>query len=269
MKVSVIMAVYNGDKYVNDAIESILNQTYQDIEFIIIDDGSNDKSFKIIKNWAEKEKRIKLIQNPVNIGLTRSLNIAIKFCRGDFIARQDADDISLPYRLEKQIDFLTKNKEFAFCGCNSIRKQNKNQDFIFNFEFNEIEKNLIVENCFIHPSILIRTDILRKYGVYNESYYYSQDYELWSRLIYKYKLKAKNLSEKLIIMNIPSKKFYKKYLRKFFIQRINTIRTQFKYIKFAPYKFKAIFSLFIRMIEIVFLSHLIGFFIVFLKNFNI
>ncbi len=262
------MAVYNGEQYVDKAIKSIINQTYQNIEFIIIDDSSNDNSFKIIKKWADNEKKIKILKNSINIGLTKSLNKAIKICQGDFIARQDADDVSLPSRLEKQVDFLKKNKYFAFCGCDSIRKQNKNQNLIYYFDYNEIEKNLIVENCFIHPSILIRTSILKTYGAYDESYYYGQDYELWCRLIYKYKLKAKNLHDKLIIMNIPSKKFYKKYLKKFLTQRINTVKTQFKYIKFTQYKFKAVISVFIRLLEIISLSHVIGFFIELLKKFN-
>lgn len=268
MKVSVIMAVFNGEKYVDKAIESILNQTHKDIEFIIIDDGSNDNTFIKIKKWADREKKIEIIKNPTNIGLTKSLNKAIKICQGVFIARQDVDDVSLPFRLEKQIGFLLKNQDFAFCGCNSLRKQNKNQNLIFNFEYNEILKNLIVENCFIHPSILIRTSILKEYGIYDESFYYGQDYELWCRFIYKYKLKAINLEEKLIILNIPSTKFHKKTSKKFLIQRINTIKTQIRYVKFTQNKVKAILSILIRMIEIISLSHIIGFFIKFLKNFD-
>ena len=268
MKVSVIMAVYNGENYVDKAIQSIINQTHQDIEFIIIDDGSTDNTYIKIKNWAKKEQRIKIIKNLNNIGLTKSLNNAIRICKGDFIARQDVDDVSLPSRIEKQIDFLMRNKEFAFCGCNCTRKQNKNQTLLFNFEYGELKKNLIVENCFIHPSILIRTKILKKYGYYDEYYYYGQDYELWCRLFYKYNLKAKNLEEKLIILNIPSTKFHKKTSKKFLIQRINTIKTQIRYVKFTQNKVKTILSILIRMIEIISLSHIIGFFIKFLKNFD-
>ena len=262
------MAVYNGEQYVDKAIKSIINQTYQNIEFIIIDDSSDDNSFKIIKKWADKDEKIKVVKNSTNIGLTKSLNKAIKICQGEFIARQDADDVSFASRLEKQVDFLKKNKQFAFCGCDSIRKQNRDQKLVYFFEYNEIKKNLILENCFIHPSILIRTSILKTYGAYDETYYYGQDYELWCRLIYRHKLKAKTLHDKLIIMNIPSNKFYKKYLKKFLTQRFNTLKTQFKYMKFTQNKFKVVFSVFIRLLEIMSLSHIIGFFIESFKKFH-
>ncbi len=171
------MAVYNGEKYIDKAIESILNQTFKDLEFIIIDDASTDKSLEIIKKYSLKDNRIKLISNSKNIGLTKSLNIAIRYCKGEFIARQDVDDLSLSNRLEIQIQFLQKNLDYAFCGCDGIQRQNKNNKLIRFFEIEEIKKNLIVENCFIHPSIVIKKDILRKYGYYDERYSFGQDIE--------------------------------------------------------------------------------------------
>ncbi len=113
-KVSVIMSVYNGDKYLREAIESILNQTFTDFEFIIVNDGSTDNSLEIIESYDDE--RIKTINNKKNIGLTKSLNKALKFAKGKYIARQDADDVSLPNRFEKQVEYLDSHPEVALVG---------------------------------------------------------------------------------------------------------------------------------------------------------
>ena len=117
------MSIFNNEKSLNSAIESILNQSYKDFEFIIVDDGSRDNSLDIVKLYAKKDKRIKIIKNSINLGLAKSLNRAIQYSQGIFIARQDGDDISLPNRLEEQIKFLKKNPEYAFCGSNGYQKQ--------------------------------------------------------------------------------------------------------------------------------------------------
>ena len=156
--ISVVMAVYNGESCVDDAIKSILNQTFKDFEFIIVDDGSSDNSYNIIKSYASRDKRIKIIRNLVNLGLTKSLNKAILLSKGTYIARQDDDDISLPNRLEYQIKFLQENPDYAFCGCNGILKQNK-AELLKSFSLEEIKRNLIKKNCFAHPSIIIRRSI--------------------------------------------------------------------------------------------------------------
>ena len=105
--ISVVMSNYNTDEeYLRAAIESVLNQTYENFEFIIVDDCSTNNSVDVIESYSDK--RIKLIKNKGNMGLTKSLNIAIKAAKGEFIARMDADDIALPQRFEKQIEFLKK-----------------------------------------------------------------------------------------------------------------------------------------------------------------
>jgi len=253
LKVSVIMAVYNGEKYLKSAIESILNQTVKNFEFILIDDGSKDRSLEIIKEFSKTDKRIKILKNPINIGLTKSLNKAIKYSTGNFIARQDVDDVSLPHRLEKQLYFLNNNPDYAFCGCNGIIKENK--DNLTNiFKFKEIKKNLIIQNCFAHPSIFIRKSTFEKYGYYNEKFLYGQDYELWCRLIYKYQLKAINLPDQLIIMNIPIESLLSKKANKFFIQTKNRILTRIKYIRYVKNKFGAIKSILKETIEIIYVK---------------
>src|SRR3989344_5781814 len=115
-KISVLMPAYNARKYIGEAIESILNQTFKDFEFIIINDCSTDKTKKIIEEYANKDARIKLINNATNLGLTKSLNIGLKEARGEYVARLDADDVALPERLEKQYEFMEKNKETTLVG---------------------------------------------------------------------------------------------------------------------------------------------------------
>ncbi len=116
MKLSVIMPVYNGQDFVSKAIESILGQTFSDFEFIIINDGSTDRTLKILESYQKKDKRIVLL-NQENKGIAKSLNRGIAKAKGDYIARQDADDISFPDRLRNQVEFLDNNKDVGFLGC--------------------------------------------------------------------------------------------------------------------------------------------------------
>ncbi len=190
-KVSVIMAVYNGEKYLREAIESILSQTFKDFEFIIVDDGSTDRTPDILKEYEKKDDRVKIITNSKNIGLTKSLNKAIKIAKGEYIARQDADDISLPERLEKQVEFMDKNRDIGLVGA-------------FYYEIGEngsivskkilptkdtyLKKILIKYNPFFHSSIIIRRKVFSKVGLYDEKFKKAQDYELWFRVARFYKL---------------------------------------------------------------------------------
>ena len=114
--ISVVMSVYNAEKYLKEAIDSILNQTYQDFEFIIVNDCSDDRSLAILKNYEKSYKSIRLINNSENLGLTKNLNRALAISKGKYIARMDADDISELNRFERQIDFFNKHKEVDILG---------------------------------------------------------------------------------------------------------------------------------------------------------
>ena len=257
MKFSIIMSIHNGNFFLSKSIKSVLNQTYTDYEFIIIDDASEDNSLEIMNKYALKDKRIKIIKNKINIGLTKSLNKGISIAQGDFIVRQDGDDFFLPNHLEKLLFFFNNNPEYAFCGVNGFSLQNK-KNLIHFFKFNDIKKNLLLKNCFNHSGTVIRKQIFEKFGKYDETYRYGQDYELWCRLIFKYGLKGANLKDCLIIRNMPNDRFLKKNIPKFIIQRINSIRTIFKYLKNSQYQLKSILSIIIRIIEILTLSYLMG-----------
>lgn len=117
-KISVIMPVYNTEKYLKAAIKSILNQTYKNFELIIVDDNSTDNSYKIAENFAKKDKRIKLVKNKNKKGISGGVNTGIELSTGEYITRMDSDDISLPDRFKKQYDFLQKNKKYNSCSVN-------------------------------------------------------------------------------------------------------------------------------------------------------
>jgi len=188
-KVTVLMSVYNGEKYLKEAIDSILNQTFSDFEFIIINDGSTDNTLQILKKY--KDSRIIIINNSKNIGLTKSLNIGIKKTRGEYIARMDADDISLSNRLNEEVIFLENNNKCAVVG--TFIKMINEKSKIIGIEEKpitnkKIKKLLVVDNCIIHGSTMIRKKCLEEVGHYDESFVRSQDYDLWLRMSEKYEL---------------------------------------------------------------------------------
>ncbi len=177
--VSVVLPVYNGAHYLAEAIESILLQTFQDFELIIINDGSTDKSLDIIKQYAMKNPMIFVIDRE-NRGLVASLNEGIAKAQGKYIARMDQDDISLPTRFEKQIDLLEKDADLVLCGTwatiiDSDGTCLKNSSIRIKHE--DIMKDM--ERCinpFFHPSVMFRKS---NNLFYNETAFYCEDYEMW------------------------------------------------------------------------------------------
>ena len=131
-KVSVIMSVKDGEAYLEKSIESILNQSYKNLEFLICDDGSSDSTFEICNRYANSDKRIKIIKNNKSIGLTKSLNKLIKLTTGSIIARQDADDVSDLTRIAKQMKFYKMGKEIITSRSYIIGSKNKTKNFLFN-----------------------------------------------------------------------------------------------------------------------------------------
>lgn len=176
-KITVFMPVYNTEKYLNEAIESILNQTYKNFEFLIIDDGSTDESLNIIKSF--KDDRIRVYANKVNKGLPYTRNLGLTLANGKYIAFMDSDDISELNRLEIEVRFLEKNKEYdivsskAYIGKKNINKiRNKNLD-ILNLKF-------MVKNVIINSTAMLRMDFIKKYNIrYRKECFVAQDYSFW------------------------------------------------------------------------------------------
>lgn len=183
--ISVVMPVYNADRYIESAIRSILNQTLKDFEFIIINDCSNDNSLRVINKYLSIDKRIKLIQNKINMGICKTLNIGIETARGKYIARMDADDWSYPYRLEKQFEFMEKNIEVGVSGGTMVIIDQNNK-IIGKREYALDDKNIRSKifrySPFSHPSIMIRKEILRRSGLYDSKFEHAEDYDLYFRI---------------------------------------------------------------------------------------
>jgi len=186
-KISVIMSVYNGEKYLREAIESILSQTFTDFEFIIVDDGSTDGSLKIIRSYVDK--RIKVINNEENMGLTNSLNKALKKASGDYVARQDADDISLPNRFEEQVKYLDKHPGVALLGTSIYKIDEDGRIVAKIIATASPSKILFGENQFSHGTVMFRKEIVDKLGGYDELFRRAQDYELWLRIAKHYEVR--------------------------------------------------------------------------------
>ncbi|MDD4990288.1 MAG: glycosyltransferase family 2 protein [Candidatus Pacebacteria bacterium] len=199
VKISVIMSSYNGEKFIKEAISSILAQTFGDFEFLIVNDGSTDLTPVILEECARKDQRIKIITNSGCIGLTKSLNKAIKQARGEYIARMDDDDISLSERLAKQIDFMEKNPKMAVVGCLGFIVDERGEvigEKKLALNYPEIKKRLLFNNQFVHSSLMLCKTVLDKEGFYNEKFKKAQDYELVLRLASKYPVV--NLPQKLL-----------------------------------------------------------------------
>ncbi|EKO3617653.1 glycosyltransferase [Vibrio metschnikovii] len=197
-KVSVILPVYNAEKFIFDAIESILNQTFSDFELIVINDGSTDRSLNIIKRLVLTDSRVKVI-NRENKGLVFTLNEAISLANGEYIARMDADDICHKERLYKQVEFLDNNPDVDILGTWArVFYEDKTLGYIRHpVNHNKMLVRLIFSVCFCHPSVMFRKKIIPNNGeLYNLDKNNCEDYALWVNLMNQYKYA--NLPEVLL-----------------------------------------------------------------------
>ena len=186
--VSVLLPVYNAEKYLSEAIDSILNQTYANFEFIIINDGSIDNSEKIILSY--NDRRIRYIRNEKNIRLVASLNKGIQLARGRYLVRMDADDISMPNRIEKQVTFMENNLKVGVCGSYLRVFGDERRVVISKLPImdKDIRASLLVRNSLGHPNVIIRKSTLTVNGVcYDERFYRMEDWGLWITLMPKCK----------------------------------------------------------------------------------
>ncbi len=192
--ISVLLPVYNSEAYLSDAIESILSQTFINFELIILNDGSTDNSEAVISEF--KDHRIIYIHSVTNEGLINTLNKGIDLCRGKYIARMDADDVSAAERLQLQYDLMENNPDVIVCGTGIINFDiNKKEDVVNVYENDTDLKVELIFSCpFAHPTVLIRTDIIHNRKIrYNQDFKFAEDYELWTRLCNEGKMRNINL----------------------------------------------------------------------------
>jgi hypothetical protein len=199
-RVSVLMSVHNGARYLRDAVDSLLAQTFTSFELLVVDDASSDDTAAILASYSDR--RLRVITNESNIGLTKSLNKALRESRGELIARQDGDDRSRPERLRKQVEFLDRHREVVLIGTGArtidpsgalvrARMHHRAQTPL------GVRWQLLFGNPFTHSSVMFRRAVvLDQLGGYDETYYYNQDFELWSRVIAGHD--ACNLAEELV-----------------------------------------------------------------------
>ena len=181
-EITVLMPVYNQQQFLDESIQSILNQSFADFEFIIINDGSYDKSANIINQYSKLDKRIIIINNSENLGISSALNIGIKKSKGKYIARMDADDISLRNRLQEQKFFLDNNLETGVCGTYSeiLLQNGKKKIQKHPLRHDDLKTRLIFSVPVSHPTVMMRSNVLKKYKIFfNENLKEVQDYDFW------------------------------------------------------------------------------------------
>ncbi|SFU80236.1 glycosyltransferase [Xenorhabdus koppenhoeferi] len=198
-RLSVLMSVYNGEDYLAESIDSILSQTFEDYEFIIIDDGSTDSTSSILSSYAKKNMRIRIITNEKNIGLIRSLNKGLYMASSNLVARMDADDIAIPERFEIQMDFMRDHPNVAVCGGFTTYLENPAKGDVHAINHEDIVAECFFHCPFAHPTVIMRKDkILELTDGYDPNDLYAEDYGLWSRLVISKKIKFANINKSLL-----------------------------------------------------------------------
>lgn len=228
--ITVLMPVYNCEEYIFESVESILNQTYKNFEFLIIDDCSTDRTVEICK--AFNDERIVIIKKEENSGYTTSLNYGLSIAKGKYIARMDGDDISLPERFEKQISFMKSNRDVVVCGsAYSIIGTNQLINVPENNE--QIKVALLKGNCMAHPSVMIRKEKLQELNLsYDLSKEPSEDYDLWVRLVASSKIH--NLQEILLKYRVHTAQVSQKRKQQ---QRESTFSSKLQMLQYLKFPF--------------------------------
>lgn len=199
-RISVIMSVFNAEWHLADAIRSILDQTFTDFEFLIVDDGSRDGSAKIMDAFAAADSRIRVIRQE-NRGLIASLNRMLDEARAPLVARMDADDISLPTRFERQVAFLNEHADHAVVGTNTHELDEQGTIFectdLHPLDHPSIARAMEHRSPICHPSVMMRRDAILAVGGYRLPYVHCEDYDLWLRLLERTRLA--NLPDRLLL----------------------------------------------------------------------
>ena len=214
--ITVILPAYNAEQFIKQAIESILTQTFSNFELIIINDGSTDNTDEVIRSFTDS--RIRYIKNTENKGLIDTLNKGIDEAKSKYLARMDADDISLPTRLEKQVNYLNEHTDKDVVASTIIFINEKGEQTGTwpldrkTISSNEITKALITENCLAHPSVMGKTGVFAKFH-YRKGRVNIEDYDLWLRMINS-GCKIAKIAEPLLLYRVHEQSVTGKYLKK-------------------------------------------------------
>ncbi|MGC2814156.1 MAG: glycosyltransferase [Candidatus Acidiferrum sp.] len=211
--VSVLMSVFNGEKYLAVAIDSILGQTFSDFEFIVIDDGSTDSTARILSDYAVRDSRLRVVQQQ-NKGRTASLNIGLGLCKGTYIARMDADDFALASRFGDQVSFMERNQDVVLVGGAIELMGSRGQTLravIPPLDDSEIRASLLRQNPICHPAVLLRKEVVLAVGGYRGAFQESEDYDLWLRMSERGRLA--NLGQVVLKYRVHGGQVSVRYLR--------------------------------------------------------
>jgi glycosyltransferase involved in cell wall biosynthesis len=236
-EISVVMSVFNDERFLNETLCSILNQTFENFEFIIINDGSSDKSVDIIKTYQKIDNRIKLIHNERNLGLIISLNRGLRVANGKYIARMDADDIALKERFEIQYNFLEKNIAIFLVGTHvEIIDETGAKLSVLRYAIGseKISKLLPTQNCIVHPTIMFRNN---KKHFYRDKMWYTEDYDFYlncitagekleniPQVLLKYRRNAASIS----LTNRGKQKLFGMKAKEFYLQRLQNGKDEYE-----------------------------------------
>lgn len=226
-EISVIMSVYNGETYLKEAIESVMNQTFKNWELIVINDCSTDSTAEILADCASKDERIKVHPNEVNLKLPTSLNKAVSLSQGKYIARMDADDICLPERLEKQYKFMEENNDVALSSCRFMTVKNgvyMSGGAGGRCDNEALRAMLLVGNPILHPGVIAKAEVMKKFN-YDTTLTCTEDLELWTRMAIENQ-KIEILDECLMIYRLHDKQITSTTLER---QHTEVLRIQEKY----------------------------------------
>lgn len=205
-RLTVLMTVYNGLPYLREAIESILNQTYHAFKFLIVDDASTDGTRDLINSYDDS--RIQLEALPRNIGQTAALNYGLRHIDTQWVARMDSDDISLPHRFQKQMDYLNTHPGVVLIGTAAEHISHNGKHLKFRYkpcDHKTIGREFIERNMFIHSSVIFRNDIIKSLGGYPKSNYFIQDRPMWLEILSQYQVA--NLPDVLVKIRIHSQQW--------------------------------------------------------------
>ncbi len=241
--VSVIMGIYNCADTLHNAIESLISQTYTNWELIMCDDASTDNTYKVAKEFEKKYDNIHIIKNEKNMQLAYSLNQCLAIAKGEFIARMDSDDLSLPTRFEKQVNFLIDNPEYAVVGTGAEINSSKQKNGIRIANEKPTVQKMLHGTPYLHPTIMMRKttfDVLNGYYVSDRTKR-GQDLDLWFRF-YAKGFKGYNLQEPLLIYHAAQNDYKKKRNLSFAWGITRTMLFGFRLNKFPIYKYPMAFK---------------------------
>ena len=248
-KLSVVMSCYNAQGTVQKAIDSIVNQSFTEFEFIIIDDASSDNTLEILSQYQKQDKRITILTNESNQGLSYSLNRGIQQARTPIIARMDADDISYSSRLQFQYDFMQDHPEVDILGT-AVRYVDKSQKPVKTVslpsEDRDIKKRVFRKTLVFHPTVMIRKEVYEQHGYYDPDLRWAEDADLWYRLYDK--VIFHNLPDVLLDYTIKSKINHKILTNNLKVKWKNLNRRG-ETFRYMPLLIKEIFTLSIRRVK--------------------